>query len=236
MRRDLSHIDNLLEKTPDIDLPQRHTLWLDTIRTLYEQQLHMYRNRTHTVTNRIVSISQPHVRAMVRGKKAADVEFGAKVSISLVDGYAFVDKIGWDNYSEAELLPDAVERYRQRYGYYPEAVLADKLYRNRDNLRYCKDRGIRLSGPRLGRPPKDAVPDPHERCDNAMRNWIESKFGEGKTGYGLARLFARRGDTSEAAIQLAFLALNLSRRVRELLLRFFLCLQSVFPLFMPVVE
>ena len=90
-------------------------------------------------------------------KKAADVEFGAKVSISLVDGYAFVDKIGWDNYSEAELLPDAVERYRRRYGHYPKAVLADKLYRNRNNLRYCKERGIRLSGPRLGRPPKDAV-------------------------------------------------------------------------------
>lgn len=39
----------------------------------------------------------------------------------LVNGSAFVDKIGWDNYSEAELLPDAVERYRWRYGYYPEA-------------------------------------------------------------------------------------------------------------------
>lgn len=173
---------------------------------------------------------------MVRGKKAADVEFGAKVSISLVDGYAFVDKLGWDNYNEAELLPDAVERYRRRYGHYPEAVMADKLYRNMDNLRYCKERGIRLSGPRLGRPPKDTIHDPYEHRDNAMRNWVESKFGEGKTGYGLARLFARLKDTSEAAIQLAFLALNLSRRVREILRPFFLWLHSIFLLFVPVVE
>ena len=236
VRRDLSHIGKMLENASDHPLPERHTLWLSTIRTLYEQQLFMYRNRTHTVPDRIVSISQPHVRPMVRGKKAANVEFGAKVSISLVDGYAFVDKIGWDNYSEAELLPDAVERYRRRYGHYPEAVLADKLYRNRNNLRYCKDRGIRLSGPRLGRPPKDVVHDLHERSDNAMRNWVESKFGEGKTGYGLARLFARLKGTSEAAIQLAFLALNLSRRVRELFRCLFLWLESVFLFFMPLVE
>jgi len=73
--------------------------------------------------------------------------------------------------------------------------------------------------------------DPHERRDNAMRNWVESKFGEGKTGYGLARLFARLKGTSEAGIQLAFLALNLSRRVRQLLLRVFLWFQSVFLFF-----
>ena len=102
-----------------------------------------------------MSISQPHVRPIVRGKTNAAVEFGAKVSVSLVDGYCFIDKLGWEAYNEEEVFIPAIESYRQRYGYYPEAVLADKIYRNRSNLAYCKGHGIRISGPRLGRPPKE---------------------------------------------------------------------------------
>jgi hypothetical protein len=215
--RDLGHIDKMLEKVDASVLSKRLSHQLETIRTIYEQQKNMYENNTHKVEERIVSISQPHVRPIVRGKTNAPVEFGAKVSISLVDGYAFVDKIGWDNYSEAELLPQAVEDYRKRYGCYPEAVLADKLYRNRENLRFCKGKGIRLSGPRLGRPPKNAEKDPHEDADSAKRNWIEGKFGEGKTRYGLGRLFARLMDTCETVIMATFIVMNLKRKLRIIL-------------------
>jgi hypothetical protein len=220
VKRDLRYVDSMLEKTGKATLSKRQTKWLETIRALYQQQETMYQSRTHRVDDRIVSISQPHVRPIVRGKKAADVEFGAKVSISVVNGYAFVDKIGWDNYSEAGLLQDAVENYKKRYGYYPEAVLGDKLYRNRTNLQFCKALGIRLPGPRLGRPPKDAPADPFARQDNAMRNWVESKFGEEKTCYGLGRLFARLPDTSECAIHMASFVANLNRTLRVLFVRF----------------
>ena len=221
VRRNLMHVDNMLEKTGEGVLLPRQVKWLETIRVLYQQQTEMYRMRTHRVDDRIVSISQSHVRPIVRGKKSADVEFGAKVSISLVDGYAFVDKIGWDNYSEGVLLKDAVEQYAQRYGHYPEAVLADKLYRNRENLQYCKRLGIRLSGPRLGRPPKDAPKDPFARQDNAMRNGVEGKFGEEKTCYGLGRVFARLQETSECAIHMASFVANLNRSLRVLFVRLF---------------
>lgn len=53
----------------------------------------MYTHRTHQIDDRIVSISQSHVRSIVRGKATADVEFGAKVSISIVDGYACVEML-----------------------------------------------------------------------------------------------------------------------------------------------
>ena len=222
VRRNLMHVDSLLAKTGDGVLAPRQVKWLETIHTLYQQQEDMYRTRTHRVADRIVSISQPHVRPIVRGKKSADVEFGAKVSISVVDGYAFVDKIGWDNYSEAALLKDAVEQYARRYGHYPEAVLADKLYRNRENLQYCKRLGIRLSGPRLGRPPKDAPKDPFAHQDNAMRNGVEGKFGEEKTCYGLGRIFARLQVTSECAIHMASFVANLNRSLRVLFVHLFL--------------
>lgn len=221
VRRNLAHVDRMLEKTGESVLARRQMKWLETIRTLYRQQEEMYQTRTHRVADRIVSIAQPHVRPIVRGKKSADVEFGAKVSISLVDGYAFVDKIGWDNYSESTLLKEVVERYAQQHGHYPEAVLADKLYRNRENLQYCKELGIRLSGPRLGRPPKDTPKDPYARKDSSMRNAVEGKFGEEKTCYGLGRIFARLQETSECVIHMASFVANLNHRLRVLFVRFF---------------
>jgi IS5 family transposase len=57
------------------------------IHTLYDQQQHMYQTKTHQVADRIVSISQPHIRPIVRGKIAQRVEFGAKISASYVNGY-----------------------------------------------------------------------------------------------------------------------------------------------------
>lgn len=43
----------------------------------------MYENKAHAVPGRIVSISQPYIRPIARGKTAASVEFGAKMDINL---------------------------------------------------------------------------------------------------------------------------------------------------------
>jgi hypothetical protein len=58
-----------------------------TIEKVYEQQLEMYENKTNTVENRIVSVTQPHIRPIVRGKAGKAVEFGAKISASNVNGF-----------------------------------------------------------------------------------------------------------------------------------------------------
>jgi hypothetical protein len=63
----------------------------------------------------------------------AETEFGAKVAVSMVDGYIYVDKLSWDPFNENLIMQKAVEDYKKRFGYYPEAVLADKIYRNREN-------------------------------------------------------------------------------------------------------
>ena len=152
-----------------------------TIRTLYAQQHHMHTLRIHKINDRIVSISQPHVRPIVRGKAKANTEFGAKVAISVIGGYSFVEHLSWDAFNEGITLIESVERYRIKHGFYPEAVLADKIYRTKENLRYCEEHGIRLSGPRLGRPPADKVIQKEqkrlERQDAGERNAVESKFG-----------------------------------------------------------
>ena len=46
----------------------------------------MYDNDVRSVEDRIVSISQPCIRPIVRGKAAAPVEFGAKFDMSTDSG------------------------------------------------------------------------------------------------------------------------------------------------------
>ena len=151
VRRDLGYLEQYMSdgRIPDKkDIPKYLT-----IIKLYEQQKYMYDNKVHSVADRIVSISQPWLRPIVRGKVTAPVEFGAKFDLSLdTEGYGRIEKISFDPYNEGASLQAAVERFRERTGHYPERVLADQIYRTRENRKYCKEHGIRLSRPKLGRP------------------------------------------------------------------------------------
>ena len=104
-------------------------------------------------------------------------------------------------------------------------VYADKIYRNRDNLRFCKKHNICLSGPPLGRPSKDPKvlkeQRKQEREDTKIRNGVEGKFGEGKRFYGLGLVMTRLQETCETVIAMQLLVLNLERKLRILLVRFF---------------
>lgn len=103
----------------------------------------MYKKRTHPIEDRIVSIYQLHVRPKVRGKTKEKTEFGAKINISLLGGYAKVDHFDWDAFNESQDLPAQVERFRQLTGKYPELVQVDKIYLTRENRHFLKEKGIR---------------------------------------------------------------------------------------------
>jgi hypothetical protein len=214
LRRNLSSIAAMGDGT----LPGKMKARLETIRKLYGQQREMYEQRIHSVPNRIVSLHSPWVRPIVRGKTNAPVEFGAKVAVSMVDGYARVERLSWDAFNETTTLIGTIEKYREREGVYPERILADKIYRTRETLAYCKKRGIRMSGPKLGRPPadKDAYREQCrlERSEAGERNAIEGEFGVGKRRYNLDRLTARLKESGEAEIHLIFLSMNLWKKLR----------------------
>jgi len=218
--RDLRIIAELASTGGLTRLPRRMYKELLVIQELVRQQQAMYDKRTHSVPDRIVSIAQPHVRPIVRGKARANVEFGAKLAISVVNGYAFREQLSWESFNEGQTLQAAVERYRARFGYYPKAVLADQIYRTRDNLRFCKEKGIRLSGPQLGRPSSADQQEQKKiaKADAAARNAVEGKFGEGKRSYGLGRIRAHLQTTSETVIGLQLLVMNLEKRPRVLFL------------------
>jgi len=222
VRRNLGIVDRILQRATLAaeSLSQRKQRLLSTIRTLVDQQTAMYKTKTHSVADRIVNLYQPHVRPIVRGKAGAAVEFGAKVAISLENGYSRIEKLSWDPYNESGTMKETIESYKRRNGCYPEAILADRIYRNRDNLAYCKRYGIRLSGPKLGRPLSKALMKKAEkrieRQDASERNAVEGKFGEGKRKYGLARIFAKLEETAECVIAMNFLVMNLEHKLRVL--------------------
>ena len=110
---------------------------LMTIYKLYGQQQYMYQNNVHSVEKRIVSISQPWIRPIVKGKTKAPVEFGAKFDLCIDDsGLGRIEKIPYEAYNESTVLIEAVERFRERTGHYPERLLADQIYRTRDNRNF----------------------------------------------------------------------------------------------------
>ena len=221
LQRNLKALDRFLETPgalPLVHLSRQQYKDLLVCRELCRQQREMYDNKTQRVDDRIVSIHQPHVRPIKRGKAGRDTEFGAKLSLSVVDGFSFVDHLGWDNFNESQDLIGQIETYRRRLGFYPESVHVDKIYRTRENRAYCKQRGIRMSGPPLGRKPKNVSREEKRlaAADEAIRNQVEGKFGQGKRRFGLGRVMAKLASTSAAQISLSFLVMNLERALELL--------------------
>ena len=216
LRRDLDAIDGKLSLGKSLTTRQMERL--DTICTIYEQQKYMYDNHTHSVPDRIVSVSQPFVRPIVRGKAGKPVEFGAKLDISVVDGWTRLECCSFDAYNEAGNLQEMVERFREREGHYPSRILADKIYRNRENLSYCKERGIRLSGPALGRPRKGDIRDKaQDYLDECERVEVERRFSLAKRKCGMGLVTAKLQETAAHVIAMSVLVLNLRKIQRALL-------------------
>ena len=159
---------------------QRRYFWI--IQEVYRQQRLMYDDGRRRVDDRLVSIVQPHVRPIKRGKGGGkDTEFGPKVNASLTEGFVRADQIDFNAFNEANLLPQQIEGYRARFGYYPGRVLADKIYWTRTNRKWLKDRYIEIGGVPIGRKAKRIKYEKEkERKRNNQRSEVEGKFGQAR--------------------------------------------------------
>lgn len=149
----------------------------------------------------------------------AETGFGAKFDLSLdSEGYGRIEKISFEAYNESTCLIEAIERFRERTGYYPERVLADQIYRTRENRRYCKEHGIWLSGPKLGRPNATAKIDKkQEYQDNTDRIEVERTFSLSKRCYGMSCITTKLEETQLTSIALSVFVTNLFRIQRRIL-------------------
>ena len=219
LKRNLETI-HALDKQLREELPVKLQERLSVVEKLYAQQKEMFESGTHRIDERIVSLSQSWVRPIIRGKQNAPVEFGAKVEMSVVNGYLRIEDLRWDAFNESTTLQTSVESYRKSYGHYPARVLADTIFRTRENLRYCKEHNIHINGPRLGKRPTDLAlyrkQIREEWLESGERGEIERQFGVAKRRYSLGSIAMKLKHTSEVDIYASVLALNLWKKLRLL--------------------
>jgi hypothetical protein len=225
--RNLASIDALIACGGCLLAAGRH--WyrkLLVVSELVRQQRILHHSGSRSIPDRIVSLVQSHIRPIVRGKARSNVEFGAKISLSVADGFAFLDRLSYSPYNEGEDLKSQARAYRRRYGQYPEVICADQIYRTRANRAFCRRHDIRLSGPRLGRPRTDPDLVAAERqqfaADQRRRNAVEGKFGQGKRRFGLALIREKLATTQGSAIAINVLVMNLENLLE------FLCVFVIF--------
>ena len=179
INRNLGHIEQLHLSGAKLEwLNDRQYKMLLVVAIVDQQQLSMYENNENRVDDRIVSLTQPHVRPIVRGKAGTPVEFGAKLSVSYHNGYVFLERLSWDNFNESGDLKSQAEEFKLATGNYPESIHVDQIYRSKENRVWCQERGIRITGVPLGRPPKviDREKKKQAQLDERFRSRIEGKL------------------------------------------------------------
>jgi hypothetical protein len=226
LKRNIRYIKEMLGYFENSPLTEDWKRDWELIQKIYEQQLELHRKKSLSLSGKILSFTQPHVRAIARGKAKGNFEFGAKMSLGVNEhGMVFVDRLQWEPYNECEDLKSQCEAYQRRFGRYPESVHADKIYWTRENRQYCKDHGIRLSAVALGRPLEDTEENrpmirklrKQLREDNAYRQRIEGKFGIGKRKYAWDCVKEKLAETSMTKIHLVSLVMNIDKILRDLI-------------------
>ena len=189
---------------------------LEIITRMYRQQKNHFRNNDsrESIPNRIVSLSKPHLRPIVRGKEVKSVEFGAKVNNILVDGISFIEKLSFNAFNEGTRLVHCLKMHKRLFGVEAKKVGGDTGYAGTENRDYCKANGIQTSFVKRGRPfgekkkEKDLV---RKELARVRATAMEGSFGTQKEHYDLRRVKAR---TKRTEILYIFFGINTANVVQ----------------------
>ena len=231
IKRNLKHIDKMLslilQSGEQIKLSEKLRKKMYVISEIYRQQQEMFDDKRKKIADRIVNIAQPWVRPIVRGKAGSPVEFGAKINLSLTEKMAIVEQSSFDAFNEGSGLMEVLNSYKERFGYYPEYALVDKIYLTRVNRKFMKQNGIKHTGSPLGRPkPIDKGMRAKMKKKNNERNHIEGKIGQGKQRFGMDNLRTKTVQSSLCAINLIALAMNMLTLLNKSFLLFLTLLKA----------
>ena len=205
------HSDERLLNEKQLDI-------LETITRVYRQQSHHFKSgdSRESIPNRIVSISKPYVRPIVRGKENKTVEFGAKSNNILIDGISFIEKVSFNAFNEGTRLRHCISLAQKLTGVPVKKVGGDQGYSGNDNRTFCKDNHIETSFTQKGKAGTNEVKNATKRELARVRaTAMEGSFGTQKEHYGLRKIAARIKSTE---IMLIFFGIhtanvvNLARR------------------------
>ena len=220
LKRNISQMESLLEKSKHqgIKLEQKILDRFEVVRTVYKQQLQMYREKINRINDRIISLHRPWTRPIVRGKLGNKaVEFGPKAAISYTDGFVFLEHLSSDNYSEAKRVKNQLKQFERFFGKKPKYVVGDKLYGNRENRKFVKEQDIQDAFEPLGR--RNRKQDSSKRWRKQKqreRNRIEGIFGHAKNHFSLDKIKYYIDDGPEIWVRLALMAMNLKTAAKKI--------------------
>ena len=191
---------------------------LETVTRVYRQQKNHFKSgdSRESIPNRIVSISKPYVRPIVRGKENKTVEFGAKCNNILIDGISFIEKVSFNAFNEGTRLRHCISLAQKLTGVSVKKICGDQGYSGNDNRTFCKDNHIETSFTQKGKAGTNEVKNATKRELARVRaTAMEGSFGTQKEHYGLRKIAARIKSTE---IMLIFFGIhtanvvNLARR------------------------
>lgn len=191
----LGEIRRQMRVHPDEELLNDKQLdMLDMITKIYRQQKNHFNSgdSRESIPNRIVSVSKPYVRPIVRGKEAKTVEFGAKCNNILIDGISFIEKLSFNAFNEGTRLKHCVSLSEKLTGVPVKKIGGDQGYSGNDNRTYCEENKIEISFSQKGRTGKNEVKNATKRELARVRATVmEGSFGTQKEHYGLRKIAAR---------------------------------------------
>jgi IS5 family transposase len=223
LKRNLTQLTALLQEfkaqakaeTESLTKAMRHQIenHLKNGQEIYRQQLEMIKHKTTSIKERIVSFSQPQIRPIVRGKEGKPVEFGAKLHLSLVDGFAFLDRISFTAFSEQKLLSESLAKHQERFERQPENIYIDDGYSSRENRALLAEQGIEHSLKLIGK----ATPElrSKKRKMRRKRSRIEGLIGNLKKDFNLDRIKLTVPGGAEIQSRLAVGTHNLVRAMAK---------------------
>ena len=192
-----------LKKKYDIILSCSQTKRVNTIITLYNQQhTKAYGDKNEPIKNRIVSLSKPYIRPIVRGKEVKPVEFGAKVNKLQADGISFIQHFSYDAFNEGTQLQKAIGQHHELFGKCSHHS-ADAIYATNNNRSYCTAHNIVNNFIPKGKQKEQHIEQSkiiRAELNRQRGTVLEGSFGNEKNHYLLQKVNARNEHTEKCWI------------------------------------
>lgn len=193
-------------------LKERFISRFETIEKVYDQQKQLFDNPKESIKDRIVSLHQPHIRPIVRGKELKRVEFGPKVHMLRIGGINLIEKFSFDNFNEGTRFEKACTAYDELTGKCHQFG-ADQIYATNSNRRFATQNHIATCFKVKGKLPADE--DKKQDKIKAIQTihtiratHMEGSFGNEKQHYDLLKIKTKTPETQLAYLFCAILTAN----------------------------
>jgi IS5 family transposase len=196
----IEHLNSLQQKHQTLS-PKQQSRMRSVIKVYEQQHGKLYgqvqQSDSFRIINRIVSLSKPYIRPIVRGKETKTVEFGAKVNMLQVDGINFIEHLSYDAFNEGTRLQSGIYLQRKLFGKCTHQS-ADQIYATNANRKYCNQNNIATNFIPKGKQKLQHIEQAavlRKTLNIARGTILEGSFGNEKNHYLLQKIPARNQTT-----------------------------------------